>query len=106
LLSDNVENPIFLIWDRHPTHRSGKVNDCIKSFNGQLTVFHLPSYSPELNPAEQVWNNVKTHGAGLTPVFGPDQLKASVMKQLCRPQKLPGLIMKLFHHPECAYCTT
>jgi transposase len=104
-LMHHAENPIFLIWDRHPTHRSGKVNDCIKSFNGRLTVFYLPSYSPELNPAEQVWNNVKVHGAGRTPVFGPDQLKASVMKQLRRLQKLPGLIMKFFHHPECAYCT-
>jgi transposase len=104
-LMHNAENPIFLIWDRHPTHRCGKVNDCIKSFNGRLTVFYLPSYSPELNPAEQVWNNVKVHGVGCTPVFGPAQLKAAVVKQLRRLQKLPGLIMKFFHHPECAYCT-
>jgi transposase len=104
-LMHNAENPIFLIWDRHPTHRSGKVKECIKSFNGRLTVFYLPSYSPELNPAEQVWNNVKVHGAGRTPVFGPDQLKAAVMKQLRRLQKLPGLIMNFFQHPECVYCT-
>lgn len=105
-LMHNAENPVFLIWDRHSTHCSGKVNDCIKSFKGKLTVFYLPSYSPELNPAEQVWNAVKVQGTGRTPVFGPDQLKASVMKQLRRLQKLPGLIMKFFYHPECAYCTT
>lgn len=104
-LMHNVEKPVFLIWDGHPTHRSSKVNECINSFNGKLRVFCLPSYSPELNPAEQVWNNVKVQGVGKTPVFGPDQLKAAVMKQLRRLQKLPGLIRKFFEHPECIYCT-
>jgi transposase len=103
-LMHHAENPIFLIWDGHPTHRSRKVRDCIESFNGKLKIFFLPSYSPELNPAEQVWNNVKNHGIGRDPVFGPDQLKRVVLKYLRRLQKLPRLIQKFFHHPECAYC--
>jgi transposase len=63
-LMHNAEKPVYLIWDGHPTHRSKKVKEYIASFNGKLKVFILPSYSPELNPIEQAWNNVKGHGIG------------------------------------------
>lgn len=53
-LMHNAEGPVFLIWDGHPIHGSQKVMECIASYNGQLEVYRLPSYSPELNPAEQV----------------------------------------------------
>jgi transposase len=102
----NAENPVFLIWDGHPTHRSSMVREYIQSYEGKLKVFFLPSNSPELNPVEQVWNNVKQHGVGRIPVFGPDQLKSAVMKYLRRLQKLPRLVQKFFEHPECAYITT
>jgi len=102
-LMHNAEKPIFLIWDGHPTHRSKKVRECIDSFEGKLEVYTLPSYSPELNPAEQVWNNVKHHGIGRKTVFGPDQLKSMVIGQLRRLQKLPTTVISFFMHPECAY---
>jgi len=51
-LMHNAKNPIFLIWDGHPTHKSRKVRKCVESFDGQLEVFFLPPYSPELNPSE------------------------------------------------------
>jgi transposase len=63
----------------------------------------MPSYSPELNPAEQVWTNVKSHGVGRQVVLGPDQLKTAVLGCLRRLQKLPKLIRSFFSHPECAY---
>ena len=99
----NAQNPVFLIWDGHPTHKSKQVKACISSFNGKLEVYVLPSYSPELNPAEQVWNNVKNHGVGRKKVFGPDQMKSLVIGQLRKLQKLPAIISAFFKHPECAY---
>ena len=102
-LMHNAKNPVFLIWDGHPTHRSKIVKQCIESFEGKLEVFTLPSYSPELNPAEQVWNNVKHHGIGRKKVFGPDQLKSMVIGQLRKLQKLPSVVKGFFMHPECQY---
>jgi transposase len=102
-LMHNAENPVFLIWDGHPTHRSKRVQECIASFDGKLQVFVLPSYSPELNPIEQVWNNVKGHGVGRKKIFGPDQLKAALLGQLRKIQKLPSLIKSFFKHPDCNY---
>jgi transposase len=102
-LMHNATKPIFLIWDGHPTHKSKKVKECVDSFDGRLEVFTLPSYSPELNPVEQVWNNVKNHGIGRKKVFGPDQLKALVIGQLRRLQKLSSIVKSFFRHPDCTY---
>ena len=68
-----------------------------------MKVFVQPSYSPELNPTEQVWNQVKTHGVGRKVVFGPDQLKSAVISQLLKLQKLPKIVRSFFKHPDCAY---
>lgn len=102
-LMHNAEKPVFLIWDGHPTHRSKKVKEYIASFDGKLKVFVLPSYSPELNPIEQAWNNVKGQGIGRKKIFGPDQLKAAVLGQLRKLQKLPEIVKSFFRHPDCAY---
>jgi transposase len=102
-LMHNAEKPIFLIWDGHPTHRSKKVREYISSFDGKLEVFFLPSYSPELNPIEQVWNNVKDHGIGRKKIFGPNQLKLAVVGRLRRLQKIPAIVRSFFRHPDCAY---
>lgn len=102
-LMHNAEKPVYLIWDGHPTHRSKKVKEYIASFDGKLEVFVLPSYSPELNPIEQAWNNVKGNGIGRKKIFGPDQLKAAVLGQLRKLQKLPAIVKSFFRHPDCAY---
>jgi len=102
-LMHHADKPVFLIWDGHPTHRSKKVKECVASFDGKLEVYTLPSYSPELNPVEQVWNNVKNHGVGRKKLFGPDQMKSLVLGQLRRLQKLTAIVRSFFRHPECAY---
>lgn len=97
------EKKVFLIWDGHPTHRSKKVTKKIKSFEGRLEVYTLPSYSPELNPSEQVWAHIKTHEVGRKTVFGPEQLKTVVIGALRRLQKLPDKVKSFFRHPDCSY---
>jgi transposase len=49
----------IIIHDGLPSHRSLKVKEYIDSTNGKLKVYQLPGYSPELNPDELVWSNLK-----------------------------------------------
>lgn len=102
-LMHNAKRPIFLIWDGHPTYKSKKVRECIESFDGKLEVYILPSYSPELNPTEQVWRSVKNHGVGRKAAFGPDELKSAVTGMLRRLQKIPKIILAFLRHPDCRY---
>lgn len=49
---------IILVWDRWSVHRSAarRLRD---GDARRLSIEWLPSYAPELNPAEQVWNHAK-----------------------------------------------
>ena len=58
LLRD-ANTPVHLVVDGHPCHRSRATKEFIATTEGRLKLFFLPGYSPELNPDEWVWKNVK-----------------------------------------------
>lgn len=57
----HIRQPLMLVWDRLPAHRSGMVRDYIDQLNGRIRVEYLPSYAPELNPVEYIWAHWKQH---------------------------------------------
>jgi transposase len=50
---------VVLVLDGHPVHRANAVKQFAASTDGQLSLFFLPGYAPELNPDEWVWKHVK-----------------------------------------------
>lgn len=98
-----AEKPIFLILDGHPVHRSAKVKNLVESINGKLQIFFLPPYSPELNPDEHVWNDLKNNGIGRMLVAGPDDMRRKVISHLKFLQRNPVLIQSFFQAPTTAY---
>ncbi len=85
-LIHNWPRPVFLIVDGHPVHKSVAVSRFVASTGGKLQLFHLPPYSPELNPDEQVWNHLKHHSVGRQTIAGLDHLKQLVISisERCR----------------------
>ena len=90
-LMHNAANKIFLIVDGHPVHRSTSVKKFVQSTKGKLRLFYLPPYSPELNPDELVWNNVKSK-VGRSLIKGPDDLGMKVRYYLRSLQRNPETI--------------
>ena len=101
----DADRPVFLVVDGHPTHRSRAVQDFVASTNGRLRLFLLPGYSPELNPDEWVWKNIKADRVGRAGVTGADDLKAKAVSALHRLQKLPHLIRGFFADSNLRYIT-
>lgn len=104
-LVHNAPQPIFLVLDGHSVHKARLVRDYVESLNGQLRLFFLPPYSPELNPDEQVWNHVKHHGVGRMFVEGKEQLRMLVQAKLRRLQKSPRLVQSFFLLADTAYAS-
>lgn len=104
-LIHNAEKPIFVIIDRHPVHRSAAVRDYVESTEGKLRLFFLPSYSPDLNPDELVWNHLKRHKVGKSDFRGPNQMKAVVMRYLRSLQRMPAIIRGFFKAPTVRYAS-
>lgn len=95
--------PVYLIVDGHPAHRAKVVKKYVESLDGRLQLFFLPPYSPELNPDELVWNDVKNNGVGRSVVTGPRDLHRAVVGRLRFLQKTPERVRSFFQAPETKY---
>jgi len=104
-LLHDAPGPVYLILDGHPVHRSKAVTAFAASTNGRLRLFRIPAYSPQLNPDEWVWKNVKHDRVGRSGVSGPDQFKALAVKALRRLQRTPHIVRGFFADPQLAYIT-
>ena len=95
--------PVFCIVDNHPAHRATAVDRFVDSTDGALRLHRLPAYSPQLNPDEWVWKNVKHDGVASAAPNGPEQMKSVVTARLRRLQRLPQIVRGFFGDPELAY---
>ncbi|MCH7869493.1 MAG: IS630 family transposase [Myxococcales bacterium] len=102
-LLHNAPRPIFLVVDRHPSHRAKKVLAFVRSTEGRLRLFFLPPYAPDLNPDEHVWNHLKNHGVGKQAIRSRDQFRKVVLAHMRSLQRLPDLIRSFFRDPHLRY---
>src|ERR687898_3377108 len=75
----DADRKVFLILDRLPVHRSAKVRDWLAGRVAEIEVFHLPPYSPELNPDEGVNADLKQAVTRKAPARSERQLKRAVV---------------------------
>ncbi|MGH3848607.1 MAG: IS630 family transposase [Pseudonocardiaceae bacterium] len=94
---------VFLIIDGHPVHRSRAVKEFAASTEGKLRLFFLPPYSPELNPDEWVWKNVKHDRVGKAAITSFGDLRDKAESALLRLQRIPELVRSFFNDPCLSY---
>jgi transposase len=87
---------IFLIQDGARYHTAKKTRQFFAQHADRLTVYQLPSYSPDYNPIEYLWRNVKKDASHLKyfPTF--DCLVQAVEQTLADFQRQPQRILALF----------
>jgi transposase len=102
-LIEGVTYRIFLIVDGHPVHRSKRVKSYVASTQGRLGLFYLPGYSPELNPDEFVWNELKNTFVGRKFIASKNDLKKVVIGGMRRLQKNPEKIKSYFQAKHTQY---
>ena len=59
-LLSQVSGSVILIQDGARYHTSKATRDFLERHKDRLTVYQLPSYSPDYNPIEYLWKKVKT----------------------------------------------
>lgn len=95
--------PIFLIVDGHPTHKARLVKTCLERMKGKLKLFYLPPYSPELNPDEYVWNDVKNNAVGRSIITNTKNLRSAATSRLRYLQKNPHHVRTFFNSETTRY---
>jgi transposase len=103
MLTEDIGRPVFLILDNSQVHRSKILKEYAKQSNGMLTVFFLPPYSPDLNPDEWVWKNVKHDNLGRASVKSESELAQFAQAALARLKEIPDKIKAFFCDPALKY---
>jgi transposase len=95
------KQPVFLIVDGSSIHKAKVVKEFLEENKGKIELHIIPPYSPELNPDEQVWKNVKAEVSKQKLLDREDLFKLT-HKALSRLKDAPKIIMGFFRHPEVA----
>lgn len=96
---------IYLVVDGHSAHRATKTKEWVAAQHGQFKLFYLPGYSPQLNPDEWIWKNVKHDRIGRAGITSLEDLRCKAAAALRRIAEAPSLIMAFFRDPDLRYIT-
>ncbi len=102
-LIKDADRKVFLILDNLRVHHGKIVKRWLEKHSDQIVVFHLPSYSPELNPDEYLNCDLKNGVHSGTPIRKKGDLKKKAVSHLRMLQKQPDRVMSYFDHPKICY---
>ena len=102
-LLHGVQQRVFLIVDGHPVHKAKMVSRFIETVKDRFQIFLLPPYSPELNPDERVWNDLKNNAVGKQAITTPQQLHKAVISHLRFIQKKPERVRSYYNNETTKY---
>ena len=102
-LITNYPRKIFLVVDGFPAHKAKVVQHFLASVKDRIRLFFLPPYSPEINPDELVWNDVKNNGVGRTLIHDARDLDRAVNSRLRLLQKNPEKVRAFFQMDTTRY---
>lgn len=94
---------VFLILDNLKVHHAHVVKAWVAEHDKQIELFHLPSYSPDLNPDEYLNCDLKTIVGNKPDSRAKGQLQRSALGAMRSIQKQPRRVRKYFKHKSISY---
>jgi len=90
--------PMTVLWDKGNVHDRSKAVRAYLAEHPSIETEPFPSYTPEANPDEGVWEHTK-HGrlANFTPE-DTDELRAVLVEELERLDRRPDLLASFIRH--------
>lgn len=104
LCSRYRKRDLLIIWDGASIHSGEAVKAFLKDRPGRIHLERLPAYSPELNPTELVWNQIKQRLKNQV-FLSLDDLTIAVLEQISFLEKDRKLIQVFFQKKEVAFFT-
>jgi transposase len=92
--------PLIIIADQASFHQSAVVHEFVRAHRTQIRLFFFPTHSPELNPDEQVWNELKHRQLGKQPIKNKTDLKKRIRSILKSLQYKAEKVRSFFQLPD------
>jgi transposase len=87
---------LYLIIDRHPVHRSLKVQNWVKENGARLRLVFLPNYSPEITPDALRNQDIKSNTLGWHRPGNQTELMGKVRSYLRSRRCKPNIVANYF----------
>jgi len=85
-----TKKKIILVLDNASSHKSHKVKQFVSKCKKRLELLFLPPYSPDLNPIERVWKNLRyyvTHNIYFESLESLENAILSYLKEHAQPNE-------------------
>ena len=96
IMKNHQRRKIIVVTDNYPAHDSKYVNNFIEQNKKRIAVYYLPTYSPDLNPDEDVWKYLKNVKLKAHQARNKKEFKPLVLSKMQSMQKRPYLIKSFF----------
>lgn len=93
---------LYVVTDRHSAHQSKIVQAFLKTHQAKIELVLLPTYAPETNPDEWIWQAAKGEVRKEPLVDKPD-LKKKVRNAMHAIARAKDRIRKIFEAPDLEY---
>jgi len=97
------EKKVFLIVDNLRVHHSRPVKDWLEENKERMSIFYLPSYSPDLNPDEYLNNDLKARVSKRPDARHKGSLKKTAKSAMFSIQKQPEKVSAYFNAEDIRY---
>lgn len=97
--------PLFVITDNGSFHTSNAVKRFIADHQEKIRLFFFPPHSPQLNPDEQVWNEIKNRQLEKQPIKNRVDFERRVYSALVKLQAFKERIKSFFKLPYTQYAS-
>jgi len=95
----------LVIWDRHPVHRSKKVQKWLEANATHIKTAFLPAYYPQGNPVELLNQDLKANAVGRKRPKSLRELKKNVRSHLLKKQRRPSEVSAYFKPAAVRYAS-
>ena len=103
LVKSESGRKVYLIVDRHSVHRSKVVDRWLEKNVDAHSLFHLPPYSPELNPDELLNQDLKNNASRRQRAVNRGAMMAAVRSFMRNRQRTPAKVKRYFEAENVAY---
>ena len=91
---------VYLILDNLRVHHSKAVTEWVEEHKAQISLFHLPPYSPEYNPDEYLNNDLKRNIGTQAAVHTVQELENNTNSFMKSLSDNPKHVQSYFSHPK------
>jgi transposase len=89
-----VRQDILLVLDGAPNHRCGDLN-----IPRSITLLYLPPYSPELNPKENIWDEIREKIFKNYALKSMDAVRVKLQRAILYLERNPKLVRSITSFP-------